>query len=234
VKPKTLGRIYGRFSSKPQERGDSKRRQIEGAKAYALNHQIEIISTPYFDEAVSGKDGANLELEFGRLLKDVKAGEAVLCEALDRIGRQNPFLIGKLVYDLVVKGVTVIAWQEEKIITQENINDLSTQFSLFTGAAIGHADNLRKIKRVQESITNALKQAEQGTPNATLIKYLPECFKWDGTIILYDKCKADLIRRIFNMYNSGMGKPTICQTLFKEGIPTLYPHSRKTIGLVMV
>ena len=46
------GRIYGRFSSKPQEKGDSMRRQIEGAQEYAKRNGIAIIGTPYFDEGV--------------------------------------------------------------------------------------------------------------------------------------------------------------------------------------
>ena len=110
-------RIYGRFSSKRQERGDSKRRQIEGAKAYAAKNGMTIVAGPYFDEGVSGKAGLNLEREFGHLLKDAQEGEAVLCEELDRIGRQSPFVLGKLVYDLVQNGLTVIAWQEGRLLT---------------------------------------------------------------------------------------------------------------------
>ena len=37
-----------------------------------------IVAKPYFDEAVSGKAGANLEKEFGRLLKEAKEGECML------------------------------------------------------------------------------------------------------------------------------------------------------------
>jgi hypothetical protein len=72
-----FGRIYGRFSSKPQERGDSKRRQIEGAKKYAQKAGITIIGEPFFDEGVSGKAGLNLEKEFGRLLSESKDGDMI-------------------------------------------------------------------------------------------------------------------------------------------------------------
>jgi DNA invertase Pin-like site-specific DNA recombinase len=226
------GRIYGRFSSKPQERGDSKRRQIEGAKAYAAKNGITIVAEPYFDEGVSGKAGLNLEKEFGHLLKDAQEGEAVLCEALDRIGRQNPFIIGKLVYDLVAKGLTVIAWQEGKVINKDNIDTLETQFSVFTGAAVGHADNTRKMKRLKETTTNAFKLGEQGVQSGTLVKYLPQCFTWneDKKAIELDCVKAATIKRIFTMFNDNIGKTTICQTLNKENVPTLYHHGQQTIG----
>src|SRR4051812_2138794 len=114
-------RIYGRFSSKPQERGDSERRQIEGAKKYAAKHGLTVVGI-YFDEGVSGKSGANLENEFGRLLADAQDGEILLVEILDRIGRQNPFVLGKLIFDTVSRGVEVRAWEEGKIINAENID----------------------------------------------------------------------------------------------------------------
>ncbi len=100
-------RIYGRFSSKPQEKGDSYRQQIEGAKTYAAKHDLNIIGEPYFDEGVSGKAGLNLEKEFGRVLEDSESGDCILVQFLDRIGRQNPFVVGKLLYDTVSKGITV-------------------------------------------------------------------------------------------------------------------------------
>ena len=220
-----LGRIYGRFSSKPQERGDSKRRQIEGAKAYAQHNGITITGAPYFDEGVSGKAGANLEKEFGRLLKDAQPGEVVLCEALDRIGRQSPFILGKLIYDLVHKGLTVVAWQDGKEINSENIDTLETQFSVFTGAAVGHADNTRKMKRLRETTANALKLAEdQGIQSGTLVKYLPQCFHWNpakGAVELHEE-KAAVIRRIYKLYNDGIGKTSICKMFNNEKVSTIY------------
>ena len=221
------GRIYGRFSSLPQERGDSKRRQIEGAKAYAEKNGITVTGTPYFDEGVSGKAEANLEKEFGRLLKEVKSGEIVLCEFLDRIGRQNPFLVGKLIYDLVQQDVTVIAWAEGKEINKENINELSTQFAVFTGSAVSHADNVRKMKRLRETNANALKQGVAGKQSGSLVKYLPQCFKWNFTEnkIYLDETAADVIRRIYKLFNDGTGKTTICKILNSENVPTLYKTS---------
>src|SRR5256885_16934922 len=110
MKTKQYARIYGRFSSKPQERGDSKRRQIDGAIAYAKQHNLELVEgndgnpLVYFDEGVSGKAGLNLEKEFGRLLKEAKAGEIILCEESSRLGRQNPFILSNLIYQTTQRG----------------------------------------------------------------------------------------------------------------------------------
>jgi DNA invertase Pin-like site-specific DNA recombinase len=99
-------RIYGRFSSKPQERGDSKRRQVEGAKHYASKHGITIIGEPYFDEGVSGKAGANLRKELGRLLAEAQEGEIILFESGERLGRQHPFALLPMIYETVQRGIT--------------------------------------------------------------------------------------------------------------------------------
>jgi DNA invertase Pin-like site-specific DNA recombinase len=228
----TFGRIYGRFSSMPQERGDSKRRQVEGATKYASKNGITIVGQPYFDEGVSGKAGLNLEKEFGRLLTEARDGELILVEALDRIGRQNPFILGKLLYDTVQKGITVVAWQEGKTITKENIDTLETQFSVFTGAAVGHADNMRKMNRLRETTQEAYRLAEKGIQSGTLVKYLPQCFKWNQTAKRIEvwEDRAKVIRRIFRDFNSGIGKTTLCQNLNIEGVPTLYGTGKNTKG----
>ncbi|MCX6885545.1 MAG: recombinase family protein [Verrucomicrobia bacterium] len=220
------GRIYGRFSSQPQEKGDSKRRQIEGAKAYATKKGIEIVGE-YFDEAVSGKSGANLELEFGRLLQDSKEGEIIICEQVDRIGRQNPFILGKLIWDTVSRGVEIHIFQSGQIISKENINNLDTQFSLFTGSAVGHADNRRRIDRINAKFQDTFAKARQGIQTGALVCFLPQCFRWDDTknkiIILEDK--AEVIRNIFRLYIEGHGASTICKMLNENKTPTLYTDS---------
>lgn len=223
-------RIYGRFSSKPQERGDSKRRQIEGARNYAVRHGLNVIGEPYFDEGVSGKAGANLEREFGRILSDSESGDCILCEFLDRIGRQSPFLLGKLLYDTVQKGITVIAWAEGKTINKENINQLDTMFSVFTGTAIGFNENERKIKRSKDINTESYKNAVNGMPSKNVSKFLPECYFWNEAQKQIDinEDKAKTIRFIFNEYTNGKGTTTICQNLNKSGVAT--PYKKRITG----
>jgi DNA invertase Pin-like site-specific DNA recombinase len=224
----SYGRIYGRFSSKPQERGDSKRRQIDGARVCAKQKNIEIIAEPYFDEAVSGKDGANLELEFGRLLREAKSGEVILCEALDRLSRQNPFILGKLIYDLVNRGLALITWQDGREISKDNINSLGTQMEVFVSSATGHQENIRRITRVKESISNALALADNGIQTPTLVKYTPKCFKWNSRTqsIVIDDEKAAVVRKIFNLYISGVGQTSICQQLNDAKIATYLSSQR--------
>lgn len=226
-----IARIYGRFSSKPQERGDSKRRQIEGARAYAAKEGYTVVAE-YFDEAVSGKDGLNLEREFGRLIHEASSGDTIFVEILDRIGRQNPFVLGKLIYDLISKGLTIITWTDRKTIDATTINTLETQFSVFTGSAVGHQENVRKIGRIREVTNQSLKDGVEGIQSPTLVKFLPQCFEWDilKKQIVLNEDKAAVIRRIFDEFNNGVGRTSICQRLNKDGIPTPYKSGKQTIG----
>ena len=219
-------RIYGRFSSKPQERGDSKRQQVEGAMDYAKRHGLEHTLSPdiYFDEAVSGKAGLNLEKEFGRLIHDSNEGDNILVMFSDRIGRQNPFLTGKLIYDITQKGVNVIIWGEGKTINRTNINELGTQMGVFTGNAISHGDNQRRITRANLVNADTLKLASEGKATRNLIKYLPSCYYWNEKKqgFDYDIDKAKIIRFIFDSYINGKGTTSICKELNRKNTPCLY------------
>ena len=229
-----FGRIYGRFSSKPQERGDSYRRQTEGATEYAKTHNppIEIIET-YFDEAVSGKAGANLEKEFGRLLKEAKSGETILVEQVDRIGRQHPVdVLNILKSQMVDRGLTVTFWQKHLTIDATNIGNPNVLFSLFGETTVGYSDNQRKMERLIMTTREAFKQGVKGVQSGTLVKYLPQCYEWNESQqkIEIDEVKADVIKKIFNWYCEGIGVTTIAQLLNKSQTPTLYKNGTQTIG----
>jgi DNA invertase Pin-like site-specific DNA recombinase len=223
-------RIYGRFSSKPQERGDSRRQQVEGAIDYAKRNGLAETLSPeiYFDEAVSGKAGLNLEKEFGRLINDSNEGDNILVMYSDRIGRQNPFLTGKLIYDITQKGVNVIVWGEGKIIDRNNINELGTQMGVFTGNAISHGDNQRRITRANLINADTLKKASEGLPTRNLLKYLPSCYYWNESkqCFEYNKDKAEIIVKIFELYISGNGTTSICKELNRNNTPCLYSWNK--------
>ncbi len=95
----------------------------------------------YFDEAVSGKAGANLEKEFGRLLREAKPGETILVEQVDRIGRQHPIdVMNILKSQMVDRGLTVTFWQKGVTIDSSNVGNPAVLFSLFGETTVGYSD----------------------------------------------------------------------------------------------
>ena len=224
IKTNKQGRIYGRFSSKPQEKGDSIRRQVEGAKDYAKQNGIAIIGEPYFDAGISGKAGLNLEKEFGRYLREAQTGEILMVEITDRIGRQNPFVLSNLIYQTVQKGIEIHFWAENKIVNADNIEELATQFNIFTGAAVGHQENRRKIFRLNEKIGQTILECSKGNITRGVVRFTPQCFYWDETkdIIAIKPESAEIIKRVFDEYNKGKGTTSIAKLFNQEGTRTFY------------
>ena len=233
IKP-LKGRIYGRFSSSPQEKGSSRERQIQETNRWAKVNSIEIIGQPFFDEAVSGKDGANLSKELGRVINESNSGEYILCEEIDRLGRQNPIEVCTLIYQIVQKGINIVATKTNQIINAETIKDIATLLPLFTGATVGYVENTRKIRRLKDTNIIFVKKALNGQQSPTLIKYLPKCFKWDDSLkkLFVIEEKAKIYRDIFKLYNEGNGATSICYILNKSKTPTFNKKSKNSKSLV--
>lgn len=228
------GRIYGRFSSSPQEKGSSRERQIQETNRWAKINSIEIIGKPFFDEAVSGKDGANLSKELGRVINESNSGEYILCEEIDRLGRQNPIEVCTLIYKIVQKGINIVTTKTNQIINAETIKDIATLLPLFTGATVGYVENTRKIKRLKDTNIIFVEKALKGEQSPTLIKYLPKCFKWDDSLkqLVVIEEKAKIYRDIFKLYNEGTGITSICYILNQSNTPTFNKKRKDSQSIV--
>jgi DNA invertase Pin-like site-specific DNA recombinase len=231
---KSKGRIYGRFSSTPQEKGSSKQRQITETKRWAELNSIEIVDEPYFDEAVSGKNGANLSKELGRIIKNSKNGDYILCEEIDRLGRQNPIEICEIVYTIVKNGISIVATRTNQVLNKDTINDISTLLPLFTGATVGYVENTRKIDRLRKTNSIAIENALKGKHSPTLVKYLPNGFEWNSQskLVSVNEEDAKIIKNIFRMYNDGMGVTSICYELNKSNTPTFNKRKKDSKSIV--
>lgn len=225
---KKTGRIYGRFSSKPQEKGTSRERQISETKKWAESMSIKIIGEPYFDEAVSGKNGDNLSKEFGRIIRDSKPGEYIIVEELDRIGRQSPIALLKIIEDIVNKGIIVAITRTGLVFDKKNFNTSAVLITSFSLATVGFAENTRKIERLGDTNKISIADAIKGNQSGTLVKYLPKCFKWDekSKKITINNEKAEIVRKIFKMYNDGLGVTSICHELNKTKTPTFNKNKK--------
>ena len=85
---------YIRFSSKPQEDGDSERRQLDKGMQRAAELDAEFVDA-YTDRGLSGWTGKNRKGGLGRMIEDVEAGELqpgdiIWVENHDRLTRRPP------------------------------------------------------------------------------------------------------------------------------------------------
>jgi DNA invertase Pin-like site-specific DNA recombinase len=108
---------YLRWSTPPQEFGDSERRQIEPGKAWAASRDIQFVDD-YRDAGVSAWSGKNLTKgALGRFMKDLgshdpdrpQPGDYLGVESLDRLCRSKHTLdAAELVNTLFKRGITLV------------------------------------------------------------------------------------------------------------------------------
>ncbi len=104
---------YLRFSTPEQALGDSERRQVEKAEAWATAKDIPLDKS-YADRGKSGFKGVNRKKgALGRFLKEIKSlkvpyGSYLLVEDLDRLSREHPLDSLPLINEIISAGITIV------------------------------------------------------------------------------------------------------------------------------
>lgn len=198
---------YHRYSSELQRDSYTLEVQRIITKKLADKFEAKIIQQ-YEDEAVSGAtiDKRQVMLQLLEDLPKLKPNYLIATDQ-DRISRSNDFWIIK---NELAKTKTSIITEKEGLIDQADItkdalSDMMAVFSKLERKLIG-----RRIKRVFDQ----RKQKGQyigGTPMGYYSK--------NGHLKI-NELEAKLVRKIFDMSNSGMGISTILKNLYKSGIKT--------------
>ncbi|MCX8984459.1 recombinase family protein [Citrobacter portucalensis] len=159
---------YLRFSSKPQERGDSIRRQTELFERWLkANPDAEVIDQ-FKDEGQSAFHGKHLKGDFGRMLQNIEDGKypagqtVLLVESEDRLNRQKARKTESLVDLITGKGIDVICLASGKVYNSENIDELGTSIQLKIAAHIAYQQSKDKSKKVSEAWGERAKLALEG------------------------------------------------------------------------
>jgi DNA invertase Pin-like site-specific DNA recombinase len=222
-----LAYSYIRFSTPEQQFGDSERRQVEKAKEYCIKNGLTLADNTFADRGVSAWRGKNQTGALGELLNILKHGDYLLVEDQDRLSRQNPLDAANLLFSIVNKGVSIVTLRDGNIITAGNFFTLGSFLPSILKSALASEESEKKSMRLRESVNNAIEQAAKGIQSASLKKFLPECFAWNGTQIIIDEKKAATIRLIFELFNKGIGTTSICKQLNTNKVPQLYKAAKK-------
>lgn len=164
---------YLRFSSKPQERGDSIRRQTELFDRWLkANPDAEVIDQ-FKDEGQSAFHGKHLKGDFGRMLQNIEAGKylagqtVLLVESEDRLNRQKARNTENLVDLITGKGIDVICLASGKVYNSENIDELGTSIQLKIAAHIAYQQSKDKSKKVSDAWGERVRLALEGKQQLT-------------------------------------------------------------------
>ncbi|MBQ7580667.1 MAG: recombinase family protein [Clostridia bacterium] len=172
----------------------------------------------YSDEALTGtKENRR---GFQALLEDCRAGkiDMVIVKSISRLARNTVTLL-ETVRELRTYDVDVY-------FEEQNIHTLSSEGELMLTILASYAQE-ESLSVSENQKWRIQKNFKEGKPwNGAMLGYR----NVNGTLTVIPE-EAELVKRIFDMYLSGMGIQSIANTLNREGVPTRLGAKFKYTGI---
>lgn len=226
--PKAIG--YIRFSSSKQITSNSKQRQSEMIARWLESHPDYTLSDLTFEDlgrsgfhghhAAEGGGWAKLlaAVEAGA----IKAGDAVLVEALDRTGRLETVDALHYLNPILRADVSVITLDDGNVYSRESLNGPQI-YLLVAKIQAAHGYSKLLSERTKLSYQARKDKAKQGMG----VKRLgPVWLTTDGKL---REEIAPYIKQAFELYVSGVGKITIANRLRASGVEAFKTCSGPTV-----
>lgn len=206
---------YCRVSSDSEDQLHSFAAQIRYYKDYEKKHPQYKIVDIYADEGITGTSMAKRD-DLHRLIKDCKKGlvDRIIVKSVSRFARNTEELLATL---RMLKEMDVSVYFEEQDIDTEKLN--MEMIVTFPGMAAQQesaaiSGNMRWSYK---------KRMESGEFNCCAPAY---GFDMENGELVVNEAEAAVIRRIFQMYLSGIGKQSIATALNRERIPRRYDQKK--------
>lgn len=215
--------LYYRLSQEDERQGESVSidNQRTMLRKYAEEHGFEI-HDEYIDDGVSGTTFQRPEVQ--RLLDDAKTGviNTIIVKDLSRFGR-NYIEVGQYVdYVFPAFGIRFIAIQDN-VDTENRDSGAMEMMPIMNVFNEWHAANTsKKIRAVRRS------NAKEGIYTAKKASYGYKMGTDKKRVPVIDEETAPIVKRIFEMYASGMSPRKISEVLNLEGIssPATYAYTQ--------
>ena len=214
--------LYFRLSQEDERQGESVSidNQRSMLRKYAEEHGFEV-HDEYIDDGVSGTTFDRPDVQ--RLLDDAKAGiiNTIIVKDLSRFGR-NYIEVGQYVdYVFPAFGIRFIAIQDN-VDTENRDSNAMEMMPIMNIFNEWHAANTsKKIRAVKKA------HAKEGIYTAKKAAYGYKIGTDKKRTPVIDEETAPIVRRIFEMYASGMSPLKISETLNLEGVmsPAVYAYT---------
>lgn len=220
---------YSRFSGAAQAKGDSLRRQLASAMAWAAEHPDVEFDPSFRDEGVSAFKGEHrtrgalaallAKVEDG----SIRRGDYILVEGFDRLSRESESVALNLLTSITTKGVKVVTLTDG-----ETYDENAGAFDLMCALLVmsrAHEENKARQKKVaaawSEKRVRARKTGEKLSRRGPAWTIFNEDRK-DFDVI---EERARIVRRIYQECNDGLGITAIASRLNAEGIPPFVAKS---------
>lgn len=226
---------YIRFSSEKQKLGDSLRRQVAQAEAYASRHGLTLDHSSYQDLGISAFKGRNAsEGKLGTFLKAVERGaisseSTLLIEDFDRLSRDEIDNALILFLRIIQSGITLVTLKDEQVYTRERIRrDQASLIVSMMYLGRAHDESRMKSRRVSEA-WDAKRQS--GKPMTAVGPAWLQLSSDRASWLVLDE-KVVVVKKIFKLALAGNGAPTIARLLNAERAPTMKSAPHWTFGTV--
>jgi DNA invertase Pin-like site-specific DNA recombinase len=203
---------YVRFSSTIQEKGSSLARQQGYIDEWVIdNPGIPLSPIKFSDLGISGFSGKHLNNDFGKILAAIKnkkivAGDYLLIEALDRLGRLQTSEMIHHITGIINAGIIIITL-EDKVTYDKDSLDGGALWQLSGKVQQAHGESKRKSIMIKKSYEDRKKLAEAGVQ---IKRKTPWFLQLDNTITQSDK---ELMNYIFSSYLNGVSQNEIVRQL---------------------
>lgn len=222
----TVAYSYVRISTFEQSEGSGVERQLEKTRQYAEENGL-ILDTEMVDIGKSGFHGRHKKDgvfgEFIDLVKEgkIKRGSVLVVESLDRLSREKVIVAAGQLLSLLGEGIDVVTLQDRmRYSSNATVGDLIVSLTIMSRA---HEESAIKSDRVKAAIEKRREMAVLGVK--TFVQNGPSWIdqerQKDRTYVFTLNHRADVIRRIFDLYLAGYGMNKICQIFNAEKVPNL-------------
>jgi DNA invertase Pin-like site-specific DNA recombinase len=207
---------YCRVSSNSEDQLHSYAAQIKYYTEYIGQNPLWTLADIYCDEAVSGTKTDNRE-DLIRLVSDARRGK------IDRVFVKNISRFARNTYDSLsltrlLKSIGVSVYFEEQDLDTAEMDD---EFLLTMQSEAAQNESLTISQNLRWSYKRRMEKGEFfGTIPAYGYKLAA-----DQTLVVHEP-EAVIVRRIFAMYLSGMGKQAIANMLNDQGVPRRYGYRK--------
>ena len=215
---------YIRFSSQLQEKGHSLARQTKLAEEWCLANHIELSNESFQDLGISAYRGSNFkDGALGLFLESVKNGlissdSFLLVEALDRLSRDKILSALNRFQEILETGITIVTLQDNKKWDKNSLNDLmNIMYSIMLMAKANSESEVKsqRIKAVKDHRKEFVRKN-----GGILTKSVKGWMVVDnGTIKLIPE-RVAIVKKIFELLETGLGVSKVCQYLNDNKIPT--------------
>lgn len=209
---------YARVSTGSEEQATSFVNQVdEWTKRIRANPEYEFVKV-YTDEGISGTSEKK-RIGFNEMISDAKHGkmDLILCKSISRFARNTQLAIAK-VKELKKYGVEVY-------FDNEHLSSFDSKSEFIFSILCSMAQE--ESRHISENVNWTIqKKMQEGIPFCNTTRFLGYDKNEAGDQLVINEEEAEIVRRVFDLYEAGYGCLKICRILQEDGIKTVVGNTK--------